>query len=79
MMQQRTCSWCSWNGFRQYPGRASGTAGSTPPSAAIGENGVVLVHPTRRSTKADDIPGVVRYKTYEVLKEETHNDHIQWE
>merc|ERR1712127_1183569 len=27
----------------------------------------------------DDIPGVVRYKTYEVLKEETHNDRTRWE
>jgi len=45
----------------------------------IGENGVVLVHPTCGPTQADDIPGVVRYKTYEVLKEETKNDRTRWE
>mmetsp|Transcript_2547 Transcript_2547/g.5622 ORF Transcript_2547/g.5622 Transcript_2547/m.5622 type:complete len:432 (-) Transcript_2547:1582-2877(-) len=45
----------------------------------VGENGIVLVHPTCGPTQADDIPGVVRYKTYEVLKEETHNDRTRWE
>jgi len=45
----------------------------------VGENGVVLVHPTCGPTQADDIPGVVRYKTYEVLKEETKNDRTRWE
>lgn len=29
--------------------------------------------------QADDIPGDVRYKTYEVLKEETANPRVQWE
>ena len=45
----------------------------------VGENGVVLVHPTCGPTQADDIPGDVRYKTYEVLKEETHNPRTRWE
>lgn len=45
----------------------------------VSEDGVVLVHPTCGPTQADDIPGVVRYKTYEVLKEETHNDRVKWE
>lgn len=45
----------------------------------VGEGGVVLVHPTCGPTQADDIPGTVRYKTYEVLKEETHNDRTRWE
>mmetsp|Transcript_27291 Transcript_27291/g.55028 ORF Transcript_27291/g.55028 Transcript_27291/m.55028 type:complete len:425 (+) Transcript_27291:137-1411(+) len=45
----------------------------------VGEGGVVLVHPTCGPTQADDIPGDVRYKTYEVLKEETHNDRTRWE
>jgi len=45
----------------------------------VGTDGVVLVHPTCGPTQADDIPGVVRYKTYEVLKEETHNDRTRWE
>jgi len=45
----------------------------------IGEGGVVLVHPTCGPTQADDIPGDVRYKTYEVLKEETHNPRTFWE
>ena len=45
----------------------------------VGEGGVVLVHPTCGPTQADDIPGDVRYKTYEVLKEETHNPRVVWE
>lgn len=45
----------------------------------VGEDGVVLVHPTCGPTQADDIPGDVRYKTYEVLKEETHNPRTFWE
>jgi len=44
----------------------------------VSANGVVLVHPTCGPTQADDIPGVVRYKTYEVLKEETHNPRTFW-
>jgi len=45
----------------------------------VGEGGIVLVHPTCGPTQADDIPGTVRYKTYEVLKEETKNDRTRWE
>jgi sulfate adenylyltransferase len=44
----------------------------------VSANGVVLVHPTCGPTQADDIPGAVRYKTYEVLKEETHNPRTFW-
>jgi len=39
---------------------------------------VVLVHPTCGPTQPDDIPGTVRYKTYEVLKEQTANPRINW-
>lgn len=39
---------------------------------------VVLVHPTCGPTQPDDIPGIVRYKTYEVLKEQTANPRIFW-
>lgn len=45
----------------------------------VGEGGIVLVHPTCGPTQADDIPGTVRYKTYEVLKEETNNPRVLWE
>jgi len=45
----------------------------------VGANGIVLVHPTCGPTQADDIPGSVRYKTYEVLKEETANPRTRWE
>merc|ERR1719359_631632 len=45
----------------------------------VGKDGVVLVHPTCGPTQADDIPGDVRYKTYEVLKEETKNPRITWD
>ncbi|KAL1523762.1 hypothetical protein AB1Y20_018687 [Prymnesium parvum] len=37
----------------------------------VGKDAVVLVHPTCGPTQEDDIPGTVRYKTYEVLIEET--------
>jgi len=37
----------------------------------VGEDAMVLVHPTCGPTQEDDIPGVVRHKTYEVLIEET--------
>merc|ERR1739842_294209 len=45
----------------------------------VEEDGVVLVHPTCGPTPADDIPGPVRYKTYEVLKKETDNEKVFWE
>eukprot|EP00619_Florenciella_sp_RCC1007_P000105 CAMPEP_0205921162 /NCGR_PEP_ID=MMETSP1325-20131115/12397_1 /ASSEMBLY_ACC=CAM_ASM_000708 /TAXON_ID=236786 /ORGANISM="Florenciella sp., Strain RCC1007" /LENGTH=410 /DNA_ID=CAMNT_0053288945 /DNA_START=19 /DNA_END=1251 /DNA_ORIENTATION=+ len=44
----------------------------------VGEGGVVMVHPTCGPTQADDIDGTVRYKTYEVLKEETANPRVIW-
>jgi len=44
----------------------------------VGDDGIVLVHPTCGPTQADDIPGTVRYKTYEVLKEETANPRVNW-
>jgi sulfate adenylyltransferase len=44
----------------------------------VSSNGVVLVHPTCGPTQADDISGAVRYKTYEVLKEETQNPRTFW-
>eukprot|EP01041_Mallomonas_annulata_P004538 gene4538-9005_t len=44
----------------------------------VGPNAVVLVHPTCGPTQPDDIPGNVRYKTYEVLKEEVQNPRIRW-
>lgn len=37
----------------------------------VGSDAVVLVHPTCGPTQEDDIPGPVRFKTYEVLQEET--------
>jgi sulfate adenylyltransferase len=37
----------------------------------VAEDAVVLVHPTCGPTQEDDIPGVVRHKTYEVRIEET--------
>merc|ERR1719258_859514 len=37
----------------------------------VGDEAVVLVHPTCGPTQEDDIPGEVRHKTYEVLIEET--------
>jgi len=37
----------------------------------VGEDAVVLVHPTCGPTQEEDIPGEVRYKTYQVLIDET--------
>ena len=44
----------------------------------VSKAGVVLVHPTVGPTQDDDIPGLVRYRTYQVLKEETANPRIFW-
>lgn len=40
--------------------------------------GIVLVHPTVGPTQDDDIPGDVRYETYEVLRKEVNNPSITW-
>lgn len=45
---------------------------------SLKKDSVVLVHPTCGPTQPDDIPGIVRYKTYEVLKEQTNNPRIVW-
>ncbi|CAD7704250.1 unnamed protein product [Ostreobium quekettii] len=44
----------------------------------VGEGAVCLVHPTCGPTQDDDIPGIVRYHTYEVLKQETSNPALRW-
>ncbi|GAB4819847.1 hypothetical protein N2152v2_006893 [Parachlorella kessleri] len=47
----------------------------------VSKDAVCLVHPTCGPTQArgdDDIPGIVRYRTYEVLKEETANPRLRW-
>lgn len=44
----------------------------------VGENAVCLVHPTCGPTQSDDIPGIVRFHTYEKLKEETNNPKLRW-
>ena len=44
----------------------------------VSENAVVLVHPTCGPTQQDDIPGTVRFQTYERLAEEVNNDRIRW-
>jgi len=44
----------------------------------VGEDAVCLVHPTCGPTQDDDIPGIVRYHTYEVLKKEVDNPRLRW-
>jgi len=44
----------------------------------VRKESVCLVHPTCGPTQDDDIPGVVRYRTYEVLKAETANPRLRW-
>lgn len=43
-----------------------------------GNGRIVMVHPTCGPTQADDIPGIVRYQTYETLKNEVNNPDIKW-
>eukprot|EP00668_Euglena_longa_P042597 GGOE01056380.1.p1 GENE.GGOE01056380.1~~GGOE01056380.1.p1 ORF type:complete len:336 (+),score=66.66 GGOE01056380.1:486-1493(+) len=38
----------------------------------------VLVHPTCGPTQEDDIPAIVRYNSYEVLKREVDNPRVKW-
>ena len=44
----------------------------------VSDGGVVLVHPTCGPTQNDDIPGIVRYHTYEVLQKELNNPRVKW-
>jgi len=44
----------------------------------VRDGGVCLVHPTCGPTQDDDIPGVVRFRTYEVLKAEAANPRLRW-
>lgn len=44
----------------------------------VRDGAVCLVHPTCGPTQDDDIPGTVRYDTYEVLKHEINNPRIHW-
>lgn len=48
------------------------------PNVNKDDDAVVLVHPTCGPTQADDISGEVRYKTYEVLKDQLNDDTVQW-
>ncbi len=44
----------------------------------VSNNAVVLVHPTCGPTQEDDIPGSIRFQTYECLAAEVQNPRIQW-
>ncbi len=44
----------------------------------VSEKAVVLVHPTCGPTQQDDIPGTVRFQTYERLAKEVNNPRIRW-
>ena len=44
----------------------------------VSKNAVVLVHPTCGPTQQDDIPGSVRFQTYERLAAEVNNPRIRW-
>ena len=44
----------------------------------VSEKAVVLVHPTCGPTQQDDIPGAVRFQTYERLAAEVNNPNIRW-
>ena len=44
----------------------------------VSNKAVVLVHPTCGPTQQDDIPGSVRFETYEKLAAEVKNPRIKW-
>ena len=44
----------------------------------VSSKAVVLVHPTCGPTQQDDIPGTVRFQTYEKLSAEVKNPRIKW-
>jgi len=44
----------------------------------VADGAVCLVHPTCGPTQDDDIPGEIRYRTYEVLKAEANNPRLRW-
>ena len=44
----------------------------------VSKNAVVLVHPTCGPTQQDDIPGEIRFQSYERLAEEVANPNIRW-
>ena len=44
----------------------------------VSQGGVVLVHPTCGPSQDDDIPGEVRFQTYERLAAEVNNPRIRW-
>ena len=44
----------------------------------VSNNAVVLVHPTCGPTQQDDIPGAIRFQTYERLAAEVNNPNIRW-
>ncbi len=44
----------------------------------VSSDAVVLVHPTCGPTQEDDIPGAIRFQTYEKLAEEVANPRIRW-
>ena len=44
----------------------------------VKEEAVVLVHPTCGPTQQDDIPGSIRFQTYERLAAEVNNERIRW-
>ncbi len=44
----------------------------------VSKNAVVLVHPTCGPTQHDDIPGPIRFQTYERLAAEVNDQRIRW-
>ncbi len=44
----------------------------------VSEKAVVLVHPTCGPTQQDDIPGTIRFQTYERLAAEVNDERIRW-
>ena len=47
-------------------------------SENVSNDSVVLIHPTCGPTQQDDIPGLIRYLTYQKLSEEISDPKIKW-
>jgi sulfate adenylyltransferase len=44
----------------------------------VGKDPICLVHPTCGPTQDEDIPGIVRYHTYEALQQELDDPQVKW-
>ena len=73
LLQAGATAWCG--GSVCWQQRAGGRTPFGMPLRAAPTHAMVL--PASCGLQDDDIPGIVRYRTYEVLKEETANPRLR--